>query len=703
MINLNINSNISKKATASFPTAHLTCLLNMSTYESEGTTYYTNTKGNDIPVVSGTGLDIILDFSVLNDVRLDKSNSTYWGSSLNAYFYYDALNPYHFKLKDFHYKKFNAQVTFGNTCFLKANATSATNNVIESVQALAIYSVEQVDKLARIKTFIGIQPYFESENLVNNGTFDSETGWILGANWSILDGKLKAIEVAGGGTSLAYQTMNFDVGDSYRSKITMSDDAGGTFKISMGGNSPSSNMSSNGVYDQIINISSISINRLWIQAVVGGTANFDDFEIYKRFEDYYSSVATPVNIIDYGAVMDGITNDVAAITAAYEEYLATNRTTIYIPNGTALISFFSKFGLSDNFIENVKFTGESFNAKIIREIGNTQTLFHLYYMDKVEIKNLTFDGQNDSDRAVLAITRSENIVLENIHVKNSIVSPFVLYGVKNCTLSNFSITDLQDNGGGGNHGLDLDIYSSAAPVFINDNILIENGLFNNYGQDATKIENSTNVTLKDCDCYGRVYTYNDDIRLANCRGIIFDGNTFRKNAKTGVGYSVSLNFLRDDNVLIKNNTFIDQPLTGSIKLTDVFWGCSIEHDAVNDEITITDIIIGNAADDLITATHFDIIRILNVGDTFTLPDATGFSTLEFEVTELLSATSLKASITTSPSQITALTDVNVTYTRLKNPIIEIYNNTFPDKSYISDELKAVANIHDNIYLDGDSD
>jgi hypothetical protein len=73
-----------------------------------------NTKGTNIPYVSGSGLDAIYDFSVLSDVRLDKSNATYWGASLNSWFYYNPLRPYDAKLKDYHYKYYFYQMASDN-------------------------------------------------------------------------------------------------------------------------------------------------------------------------------------------------------------------------------------------------------------------------------------------------------------------------------------------------------------------------------------------------------------------------------------------------------------------------------------------------------------------------------------------------------------------------------------------------------------
>jgi lysophospholipase L1-like esterase len=135
----NIAISALEEAVASpFPTADLTFLWS-GAYDGND---LLNTKGANPTYVSGTGLDAIYDFSVLNDERLDKSNATYWGSTLNAYFYYDALNPYHYKLKDFAYRELQAQFetdVISNCIFLKAVGSETSNGVAE-VNSLLIYS-----------------------------------------------------------------------------------------------------------------------------------------------------------------------------------------------------------------------------------------------------------------------------------------------------------------------------------------------------------------------------------------------------------------------------------------------------------------------------------------------------------------------------------------------------------------------------------
>src|SRR6056297_4082938 len=140
MLNLNLNINGAKKGLP-YPLKDLTVHLTMQTYEDDGTTYYVNSRGPDIPVVGTDGGEDILDFSVLTDVRLDKSDATYWIQPLNNWFYYDSENPYHYKLSDFHYRYWqNAMASDNNYCFGKFTYDDES---IDSVQSVLIYSIPQ--------------------------------------------------------------------------------------------------------------------------------------------------------------------------------------------------------------------------------------------------------------------------------------------------------------------------------------------------------------------------------------------------------------------------------------------------------------------------------------------------------------------------------------------------------------------------------
>lgn len=135
--------------------------------------------------VSGSGLDAIYDFSGLGDERLNKNS--YIGNSFalpeNYNFpypieiYFDTLNPYHWKLPDFHYFFIQKQMDIdpqliNNIFFLKAKATTNTSNILTETNELIIYNTEQTgNDVTILEKWMGIQLEFYGDNTVINGDF----------------------------------------------------------------------------------------------------------------------------------------------------------------------------------------------------------------------------------------------------------------------------------------------------------------------------------------------------------------------------------------------------------------------------------------------------------------------------------------------------------------------------------------------------
>lgn len=165
-----------------YPSENLTAVFDTAYVNSSGDLLNMAGGANAI-YISGTGLDKIYDFSGLNDARFDKSNTTYWGSSLNAYFYHDAGNPYYSKLKDFHRYYLENQIAdtdFNDCIFLKASATTNTSNVLDEVSVLVVYSSSLTDnKLSKTLSWIGIQADFYGDEMFDNYDFSTgnTTGW----------------------------------------------------------------------------------------------------------------------------------------------------------------------------------------------------------------------------------------------------------------------------------------------------------------------------------------------------------------------------------------------------------------------------------------------------------------------------------------------------------------------------------------------
>lgn len=255
-----------------------------------------NKKGINIPYVSGAGLDAIYDFEVLGDARLDKSNATYWTQPLDAYFYYDVGNPYHSKLQDFHYRYTENQMASDNNfIFLKASSTTNTSNIIASIFSLLIYSTEQTDNnLSTLKTYIGIQNTFFSDELVTslvNGTLHPfETAIISGIN---ITSAINTVANA----SIYDNAMNLDLttGDEFISTFDFVLNSGQSPNVLLMQNGDAiSGSSSNiinpttGSYDVVLTANATGAGR---ELVVYNTAASDwemtNILLKQKYENYY--------------------------------------------------------------------------------------------------------------------------------------------------------------------------------------------------------------------------------------------------------------------------------------------------------------------------------------------------------------------------------------------------------------------------------
>jgi hypothetical protein len=136
-----------------------------------------NTKGANAIYVSGSGLDAIYDFSGLSDVRLDKSNATYWTQPLDSYFYLNLSRPYDYKLQDFQYMRIEgACPSLVNVFFAKGTYSEVTFSTSE----LLIYSTEQSgNDLTRLFNYIDIKYELASDYgfLPSATASDNVTAW----------------------------------------------------------------------------------------------------------------------------------------------------------------------------------------------------------------------------------------------------------------------------------------------------------------------------------------------------------------------------------------------------------------------------------------------------------------------------------------------------------------------------------------------
>lgn len=213
------NTNLGRRSLSPYPLADLEYKYSLNNVDGSGNLLPLISGTPTIPKVSGTGLDTIYDFSVLSDNRFDKSNATYWGSSLNAWFYYNPLRPFDAKLPDFHYRYFQDQMASDNNyCFAQLNYI---DGVLVDVGSVLIYSNEQMGSdLNRLYVYAKINSlnYYSNEWIVRDdysdilaagsvdGTYSNPTGGIRAVvdseNKLSIDGN--TLVLAGGKTAPAY-------------------------------------------------------------------------------------------------------------------------------------------------------------------------------------------------------------------------------------------------------------------------------------------------------------------------------------------------------------------------------------------------------------------------------------------------------------------------------------------------------------------
>ena len=252
--------------------------------------------GVSVPYISGSELDQIFDFSVLNDDRFDKGSYVgnayglpeYYNSPWGAEFYYDDTSEttrHYWKLTDFHYANILAQTVdtdIQNNYFLKAKATTDTSNIIASWSELLIYSTSQTGvNLSKLKTYIGIQPDFYGDNIAVG--WNTVVFWnTVGANWSVQDG----ISITSNGTSGSIQKNGlWTIGKTYQINIRGVRTSGSLWSPYDGTGSVKNIISGTSFDETYQYIPDTSSNMVIFSALYNGTVTF--LEIKQLYQNYY--------------------------------------------------------------------------------------------------------------------------------------------------------------------------------------------------------------------------------------------------------------------------------------------------------------------------------------------------------------------------------------------------------------------------------
>lgn len=190
----------------------------------------------------------------------------------------------------------------------------------------------------------------------------------------------------------------------------------------------------------------------------------------------YSMIqGAPINVLDYGAVGNGVANDYAAIVAALAALASAGGGSLYFPAGTYLVSTTSDAGIAITS-NNISIFGE----------GDSSTL----YVTR--------------DQKVIEATNADNFRFTNMRVLQTQagVNRQTMIGLTGC--SNVWITDnLFENG-------------TASPVVLatsNSDVFISNNRFLNYQENAVDIIGADNarVTISENFCTTNVYNTNPGV------------------------------------------------------------------------------------------------------------------------------------------------------------------------------------------------
>jgi polygalacturonase len=230
------------------------------------------------------------------------------------------------------------------------------------------------------------------------------------------------------------------------------------------------------------------------------------------------------NVLDYGAVGDGVTEDTSAFDAAIAA-AAVGGGTVFVPSGTYYVDRIE-------MVSNVTLMGEI--DSVLKRKGNiiVGVAYDLAVVDNVRIENIAFDDNAPSGPSAIwkfcvYIADATNVTFKNCYFYNG-------YDV--------AIKDLGPDG----------IYISTGSLGRND-ILIQNCVFEQFTRNGISITNGANgvtvqgCTFKDCGLFGIDVEadagdaiYARDIVVENCNFINNGDIALRAGEITATG---GLNFV----------------------------------------------------------------------------------------------------------------------------------------------------------------
>jgi len=280
----------------------------------------------------------------------------------------------------------------------------------------------------------------------------------------------------------------------------------------------------------------------------------------------YSMIdSAPLNVLDFGATGDGVTDDSVAFQAALDD-AATSGKSVFVPSATGYV--ISGVTIDSNTI----IEGEGYDSRLIFKSGTGATARML------SVNGLTGD-------------QKENITVRNLRLEGTVVADgfsefrhlFYMFGVKNVTIENCWFIGFQGDG----IGL---VWTTLTEG--NENVTIQNNVFDGVNQDNRNA-----------------------ISVIGCDKLLIDNNLFKNTTKSTMPGALDIEpntgdtYVKINAVTISNNRFDN--IGGNVAAMAMFLPVYSE-DFVDHPQNIT--IENNTFSDVFRGIHCTQLQSANVND-----------------------------------------------------------------------------------------
>lgn len=230
-----------------------------------------------------------------------------------------------------------------------------------------------------------------------------------------------------------------------------------------------------------------------------GTSSSNDGEVLfsaftkmqANFDDLYAVAPYRFSIKHYGAVVDGVTNDLAAVNLAIAACVAAGGGVVYFPPGTTFIS--GAINNQTNPTSGVSFEGAGRDVSTIKLSASSadSAIFLIRFASNFHVRGLTLDANsvNATVDGTLVCVQCTNFDISDNRIKN-----YIRYGIAMNSVANPTINK---------NRIERTTYENTIP---NEAIVV-----------ASTISTSTNVTITNNYClYSGIEVY--------ASGSFIDGN-----------------------------------------------------------------------------------------------------------------------------------------------------------------------------------